>query len=613
MSQFSAILILTFFLKLLTIGLGARLIIQKYADLLGSVLGGWLLSQCFYIVWMLFLSAFSELSTLGIWLGIGLLPILFVVFEAKKQPVTIRFSDYKQFLSPSGFTALAGAIIIFFVLTYRSFYFYDNTWDALTYGLTRIAFYAHYHSFLVIQPTQAVNIFSNEWNGELNGLFYLLATANAQAISFGNVEIWLVGFLGFSWFCGLLTVPARLRLLCGLALGSVPALLGLSMTVKGDLLAIVALTISLSYTYRVLVEEPPNPWNFLLALAALGLACGAKVVILPYVSLAVVLLLLNGFFIKKLKGSILIGGIVLFCVGNLRYILNLFAYGDFFKHLETTDFSWLNALKNIKGITMAGTIFPKLFVDYGTLGYGFGFLALPLLCFSLIAFIAKIYFPQSAVKKRCSSSFILLLSLLGINFCFLLFAFPWYPWSFRYFAPILLPGAALLLAWALSHLQPFFSAYRQARQIGFFLMMMLVLANTCAVFLPLGEGYPVPFRVAMQQTEMQRKGAHHPYLWDDLTKIQFEKIHGAKILLLNSVNSLTLPFFGEKHQNHVEFVDSLEQLQEKIQHQEYTMIIISSAFPDNAAKVAIPGYQLKSANHFWMIYLKNKQQKLFNA
>jgi hypothetical protein len=164
-------------------------------------------------------------------------------------------------------------------LFYRSHYFFDTTWDGMVYELPRIAFWTHFKSVFVLQATEEVSLFANEWNGELNALYYSLLTANDQAISFGNVEVWGIGVLVFTWLARLSGITRELALPLGLYIASTPVLLGLSTVAKGDLLACISFALAIGFIIQLL-KNPSSKLLLILSASSLGLSVGSKIVVL---------------------------------------------------------------------------------------------------------------------------------------------------------------------------------------------------------------------------------------------------------------------------------------------------------------------------------------------
>ncbi|NSL17175.1 hypothetical protein HRQ65_02100 [Tatlockia micdadei] len=609
MSQFAAMLLLVFFFKLLAIGLCARLIIKKYPDILASLLGSWLVIQCFFIAWMLLLSAFHSLSAGGIWLGMFLVNFVFVLFLARETKApTLSITDWKLFLSPTNSIAFLTMVAIFSILTYRSIYFFDQTLDGVIYGLTHLEFYAYYKTLFTVQPTQAFNLFSNEWNGELNGLFYQLAVDNDQAVSFGNVEIWLFCILGYSWLSGLFGLPARFRVVAGLLLGSTPVLLGLAMTINGDLLAIMSFAIALGFTLRVLTinNKLHNELDLLFAFTALGIASGAKITVLPYVILMAILLLWVGFRGRKDTFWLFSGCILSLATGNSRYIINLFIYGNPFKHVESAVPSVSNVINNLNGIVKTGLSLPDLSSQETAwiLTYGLGFLGIPMLTWFGYGLWRKNKNLLHFLKTRLSLPFILTLFFLGLGFSLLLLTLPSSSWSFRYFCPYLMLFATFMLAYPYRH---FFLKKYNAYGLAIF-SVLIVAANVYFMLSKIGEGFPVPFKVAMAQSEMERKLAFHPYLWtgaNGLKGLGLEK--SDRTLILSKLNFPILPFFGEDHRNRIELVDNLTSLKERAATNQYQIIAVPYPDPHVSFKLNLPGYkQIASYQPFWIVFSHDK-------
>ncbi|HHF0527478.1 TPA: hypothetical protein ACTTVN_000279 [Legionella anisa] len=541
-----------------------------------------------------------------------------------KESPQLKLSNYKLLMSTNGLIAIVGAVTIFLILTYRSLYYYDNTWDAITYGLTRIEFYAHYHTLFVSQPTQAINIFSNEWNGELNSLFYLLCVGNEQASSFGNVEIWLLSFLGYSWLSGLFGIPARFRFFSGLLLTSTPVILGLTATIKGDLLAVTCFAIGLGFTFRALAKEDSqnNSLNLLFAYASFGLAMGAKIIVLPFVGLTLSLLFFIVIFLpnKKSNWLIFLGGIFLFGIANSRYFLNYFVFGDFFKHLESPAPSFNNIIGNLNGIIKSGSSISFLFSPpkkYYVLKYGLGFLAVPIALWFIYSLWLKSTRIETPKKLHLQNyRYWIVIFFMGIGFSYLLINLPWRPWSFRYFAPYLLVLVTFIIAWPFR----FKTSNYHRNRLLVICTVVIIMANCIFTFLQAGEMFPVPYTTAKNQSEMERKVALHPALWtnlnNNLKEANLANMHHSNILLFNKIGSAVLPFFGEKHQNNIELVDSLRSFIEKASAKKYSLAVITIStrqFIKEFDTVKLPGYirisSTSSSFPHWMLFVPNDEKK----
>ncbi|WP_412755992.1 hypothetical protein [Legionella bozemanae] len=519
-----------------------------------------------------------------------------------------------MFLNTNGLIALLGALAVFLTLAYRSFYFYDNTWDAIVYGLTRIDFYAHSHTLFINQPTQAINIFSSEWNGELNSLFYLLCVDNEQACSFGNVEIWLLSFLGYSWLSGIFGVPAHFRFFSGLLLASTPVILGLTTTVKGDLLASTCFAIGIGFTFRALSKEDSqnSALNLLFAYSSFGLAMGAKIIVLPFVCLTIFFLMAIFLSNKKSNWLIFLSGVFLFTIANSRYVLNYFDFEDFFNRLQSPAPSFNNIIGNLNVIIKSGSSISFLFSppqQYYVLQYGLGFLAIPI----ALWFVYSLWLKGTHIYTRKklhlqNHRYLVVIFFMIIGFSYLLINLPWRSWSFRYFTPYLLVLVTFIIAWPF-HFKT--SNYYRDRLLVI-CTIVIIMTNGIFTFLQAGEMFPVPYIVAKNQSEMERKLALHPYLLTNLNNLKeksLEKIHDANILLFNGINSPALPFFGEKHQNNIELVDSLRAFKEKASTKKYHLAAITiSPSPqiEEFTTVKLPGYSRIGSTspdfRYWILF-----------
>ncbi len=615
MSQFACLLFLAFLCKVSAVGCVTYFLEKKYNQVLGSIIGAWCFVELFLFLQIFILSTFQALGTIQLWIsmiGLNFFLIIAVIIHAIKeknkhyQPANI--SAYLEFNSNSAKLAFIVITGIFIFLAYRSIYFFDTTWDSLVYELTRILFYAHAHSVFVLQPTLAFNIFSNEWNGELNALFYLVAANNDQASSFGNVEIWLLLCLSYAWLLENFNTPKFFTLLGGLILASAPVWLGLATTVKGDLLMVATLSAGFGFVLNFYTNANKT-LNYLFAVAALSLACGSKILALPLAGLLLIQVTFSFITQKQHKFfriKILCMAIILIVIANARYIVNIYHYGNPLKHIESFQFSFHNFFPNLLGIFQS---FFDLFYNQWkfstfSLNMGLGYLG-----FALAASIMVGIWSNRRNKHSLSQSQIVAMTLLAIVLLFLLLNFPWYPWSFRYFAPFCFFFVAFLFAKSVSQLKE-----GKNTTLISLVWVCLISINMFFSLRDTGERMPVSFQTSMQQVEMQRKVAFNPYLWDGpegLSFLNYNSPYIKNVLVFNNVNAVVVPFFGEHHSKNVTLVDSLDNLYRKLEKHSYDVIAITPGCPANALILdcsnpnklpTLPGYVLKINNPIWLVY-----------
>ncbi len=593
MSQYVSTLFLGFTLKCFICGLSVILLRRKCEDYLEASIAAWLLVQIGLIAVMLVLSAFHQLTGFSLWtVLIASACFLFIMSFTLNKPISgtnRRGLGLGPLVDPVFIASMIPVMIIFAVLAYRSFYFFDTTWDGMTYENTRISAYAQNASLFIHMPTKAMNIFSNEWNGEVNCLFYLLLTGTDQAINFGNVEIWLIACMGYAWLGGLLGTPTKLRILTGLILSCAPPLLGVSMTVKGDLLCIAAFAISAGWIYRI-IRDGAKPLYVLLALGSLGLSFGAKMVVA--VSTFCFCLIILSYQLKQIRrkgirvSSSLFAGMILFGIGSSRYIVNFFTYGSPFARLEAASLSGSHFLGNAWGICHsfgeavlngpwpAGTTW-HLSMNYGFMGL------------LIIAYLFTKIVKLTGTEKTSENSLDLLLPSrlrrrlifiipLILGFLFLAFSTGWRPWSLRYF----IPWIQILLTAALVDLYESISG----RGVIFFLTISIVLIplHMSMVFRS-GEGMWGTFAEARQRRQIERKLAPWPYLLESIDGnksqkpfyLEIDRLPPQRILVFNNVDSPTYLFYGEDRQHHVDFVNTKEKLLNGISSGQYDLAAIS--------------------------------------
>ncbi len=616
MSKFASILLLAFFLKWMACFLSAKLLERYCRDLLEAFIAGWVLVELGLIAAMLLLSPFSMLTGSALWIVlIAGNCILFLCLRLSEKhtaemTTTPSYAVNKDlFTHPLNIIALTLIMLAFSAFAYRSIYFFDTSWDALTYEIPRVLFWAQRSSLFISEPTKMLNIFANEWNGELNGLSYLLLTGNDQGVNFGNAEIWLFSCLGYAWFGGIFGVPHRFRFLFGLVLASLPPIFALSMTVKGDLLAITCFVVAVGWVYRYFHEDKSRLF-VILAYASFGLAVGAKIVVAVSVALIIAILFINEM--KSLRGSnkekkklvILscFAGGALFLVGCSRYIVNLFTYGNPIIRLEKANALLTNLLDNIQniGYSYFDIFSKKLWHGFvWTLGFNYGF-AIIIVIAALIMLILSKKSPfvknvqqneaetHSGILFRVKNYLTLIIRnkpyQVIVSCAIILGFFPlslstvWYPWSLRYFVPWI----QILLACFLVIVFKKASFFEKSR-VPVITLGIIFIILSCVHFSIMfrhGEGRVGSFKQARGRSQIERKTALHPYLIlsngniPDQKKINLKKLKIKKILILNYMDSAILQYFGDNREIWVDLSDSMSTFLSRSQTVEYGMVAI---------------------------------------
>ena len=388
----------------------------------GSWLAAWLVVQAAMTGTFLLLSPFNAITPAVTW-ALLIAAAAISVFSLRSIPLPA--------ISPAG--CVVAAIVL--ALMIRANFNNDPTADGQTYGLVRIAWWMNRGSLLPFMPTENFNMFTNEWNGELNGLLYGLAAGNVQGFGFGNIEILIVTYLALQFLIRQLGGQSVLAPAFALVLAGSPALIALATTTKGDLLACTAIVMGAGFAlaYR---GKPAEHIYLTLTLASLGLAVGAKITSI-FAALAVLSLLIKPVR-SDWRGALgyAVPGVVAACMFTARYFINIVQYGGPLSRAggETMHPSLTTLLSNI---SLTARQFVQRFVaepqQLDSLCAG--------LCISgiLILLISPFGFRTIGSRKQLfiagAVAWLVTITLVGS-----------YPFSFRYFLPAILLAVVPVLA-----------------------------------------------------------------------------------------------------------------------------------------------------------------------
>lgn len=614
MIQFITLLLVAFFLKTTAVVLTAAIINKKYKNFLGSIVGSYCLIQIFIIAQMLVLSLFNAITPINLWL-ILIIFNLCLIATIKKQQITFSFDILKsiKFSNISTIITLSCILAIFIFLTVRSFYYFDNTMDALNYELTRIFVFAQAHSLLTLQPTIVKAIFCYAWNGEINALFYLLMTNNDQATSFSNVEIWLFLCLSFAWLSSIFKSANPLCTLGGLVLASSPVWFGLVTTVKGDLLMAAAFISGMGFLWHINKSKILS-LDYIFVAAALGLAGGSKTTALPFALLAGTQLLF--FYLSKAKKAISITTLLvcigIFLITNIRYFINVYQFNEPFKNYEHTQFSFSNFSDNLIGVFRF--FFDRIDIENhwtvssSALGTGFEYLSVGFIIWFILQIVFKYKsFPGSLERNNKEDYLwkILTISSLCISTAFVLCMLPWRPWSFRHYAPFFFVPLTYLFSITASYIK---KPSHQLIATSFWLIFVAINFFVTFPFKSGGEITPVPFKIALSQSQMEREIALHSYLWNSstdggLSTLNIVSSKRKNIIVLNDLGTPVAPLFGINRQNKVTFVDSMDTLNMQLAKHHYDLIVLES----KVKETHIVGYKVKIMNKVWTVFVPERE------
>lgn len=459
-------------------------------DRLTALLAGWMMVNAGQNALILGLSAFDALSQ-----PLYILCALFAVAAVYAAMRQSRFPAISEADVPQARLILALGLLAILLLLFwlRAGFGADYTWDAQTYGVPRLAIWLNYGTVFVHMPTIQLNLFVNEWNGELNALAYGLAAGSYTAFNYANLEV-LAGFMAVVfWLARLFGAPVLNALCLMLILGSMPAILGLASTLKGDLLGCVGLLFAAGWLLRLLRGDRSGV-NLILLLLAASWALGAKIsVLLPLL----VLIIVAGLAQRRNLTAAMIGlprsmllwagaGLLIF---SSRFWANWFVYGNPLQRVdaEKVVFQPGYVLDNL--VLAFARIFPGLIETPANhlswalsndMGVAAWFLSAALLLWVVLRRFTN---ATASAKAKPAVMFampgLLPLLLAGIAMAVLatMFLTPAFNWNFRYF----LPGLLLLFIAAGARLQELPRWHATPLLIG---SLLVVVANVALAVRP---------------------------------------------------------------------------------------------------------------------------------
>jgi len=453
------------------------------------------------------------------------------------------------------------------VLAMRAVLFYDATDDSLFYGMTRIAFWVQQGSLFAHQETEAAYaLFYFPWAGELNALYYFLFTGLDRTCVMANVETWL--FFSLTLVFALRTLGAAVGPASCVAffLASMPNLVSLAATIKGDLPSILGAVLGLVWTFRLLRDGPSLSLH-IGALGAYAFAAGGKSTILP---LAFTLWIFHCYLLLKeyprfaaFRGAIIaVLFSVVFCS---RYLINLGTYGEFTDHASVSylEPGFHTLAGNLRGLFIDYLVDGLNFIDEFALFTGPG-----LAGYFALAFLFAL--PTSRWKdftrpwpNQTTATSIVLMIFLG-TLVLVLFTLPWTAWSLRYYQPWLLVLLMLPLGLRLASVDLQTPGWgRNAFCAGMWLVGMLHF-HTAHRPSDLVPGYSLreTFQFA-QLPDLERKAVNHSEIAATLRALFYHPdgyLRPRRVALLCGDYAIILPLFGDNARNPVDFVTTLPDL-----------------------------------------------------
>jgi hypothetical protein len=354
---------------------------------------------------MIGLSFFEKMNRNGLLLGLIVILISMIIFTSYKKILLDNVNCVcKEIYKCSlvNYVMMIGLLLFFVYVVCHNALFFDSTWDAHVYGMPRIELFAQKQTLFVNMKSEVSNIFCNEWNGELNCIFYRIITGTNQGVFLANAENMFYSFFVVYWFCKKIGLNKLGRVISLLYYCGMPVIVLLAMTLKGDFVAIPFFVSSVMWLKDYIFTKRNHALFFLIL--ALGLAAGSKITMVPFAGLCAISVLVclmvdnRRYWIEQIvkNGRALLIGILSVLISCFRYILNFVYYGNFFLRTknEKVDLSFEHLTTSVKQLvktvfwcdnafTHTGTVW-ALNQDMGIIGMLFVFLLVPILAVWII-------------------------------------------------------------------------------------------------------------------------------------------------------------------------------------------------------------------------------------
>lgn len=572
-----------------------------------GLITGWLVVQAFQTLIILGLSL-TESMYRPYFLACWLLPLAAVSWQLQTvRPCLPQGLRSWQIMLPA---VAIGMVML--AMWARSVFFFDYTWDAQTYGLPRLIFWLNHASVLVHMPTPQLNLFVNEWNGELNALAYGLASGSYTGFAFGNLEVLLLLFVAVAWLAVSLGAPLFWALCISAAVGSSPAMLGLASTVKGDLLACAALVMAMAWLAELRHNRGSPQFIVGMLLVCIVMAVAAKIsVALPALVLAFFAVTALGYSgvlrIWVMPLFTRLGFVACLFAFSSRFWINLFVYGNPLKRMshERAIFSFQQLLDN--GVTTATMMLDavqqlregeRVWALISSMAISTWFI-LAVVVFSVAALARQRSTNPSAplqselppfsqvesITRQGSPSPTIppgrtwLISIVILLFIAVLGAMSLSkadPWTFRYYAPGLIVILVIVAARSINA-----SSQRHWQQTISIAAVLAVALNLTLVSRP-GELVPsrdihfLSAQLEQADSPLKRATMSHPhnYLQAEVELLGLDSPAPLNILLFQTPDTASLPLYGSYARNRVTHVGTSAELLEAAENRKWEIVAV---------------------------------------
>lgn len=584
-----------FLIKFALIVISASFFYRRLQKAAESLVCGWLIVYVGQITLLLILSGFNAMNRIGILLGSGLAIVLICAASYRKRPCLNKFFhgvqdrirqwDMVSYIAASIFLLLAVYILLHNAL------FFDGTWDAHTYQVPRIELFVQKETLFVNMKSIMINIFANEWNGELNAVYYAILCGTNQGMFLANAENFFYSLLVVYWFCRKIGINKNLAFLSMIGYCSMPIVVLLSMTVKGDFVTIPFFLAAVVFLKDYVETHSSHSLFFLITSGAL--AAGSKISMVPFLGLCFIVVVI--FLAIENRGNIarifryitgiwkiLLLGFFCAMISCARYFLNKIFYGELFKRVDTANekltISWLNLKTSIAEMGKTLLNSDNMFTQEGTvwaLGADMGMLGVIFLIFFLPTIILHRYFKKREKLER--KMFYIWFPVIG-SMMFFMASTTWFPWSFRYYLPWIL---VFFFLWILMLQEIFSNKPAFVKKIAVFtvtLLEMICLFSTIVLTTRYGEVTHSSWKDAYKKPLIEREYAFHssaiPAIYDFFDEIK----SGKKVLICNSGDTAISYLFGADNSNDVTFCVPEEVIAYISGEEQYDCISISDVF-----------------------------------
>lgn len=561
-------------IKLSAITIFAAFLHKRLEDSLTAWLHSWLAIQTVQIVAIMGLSLASALSGDAMW-GFLLLVFIFSIGACLVYGARLNAPRSQVILVCA---AIALPLVLWAV---RSMVLADYTMDSQTYGTVRIALWMNYKSVFVHMPTVMVNIFADEWNGEINALLYALVAGSIQGAMMGNAEVLIVVTLAAIWLARRFGASQFGSMMIGLVVATSPAFIGLASVTKGDLLSCVGVMMAIGMLERPTIRAVSVAcvWFALAVGSKISVSVGAALIML--ISLAPYSHCLRSrqvrqYFVVALSMSAIL---------LARFVANLIIFHNGFLRVDAEAAE--PGLKTlIKNFSIIGERFIGFFpIDWSnnisysdTLSAGLGAAGWMALLGVAFAF--------SGHKREHRHLVLLSATSIAIT----AFLIPARIWGFRYFLPFVSVIAIYWLVMLVHAISALSKPVRRAALLG---MVLVAYADFAMCFTPGPLRFSLMMNQAVGKSAMDVALIRWPFWEDEIGPVsaEFDSGYPKKIAILNDLGTPILLFAGSSAQNRIYLVKSLKGLSEASSAHAVDFAVVSKNLVDKTRPFSMPGYR----------------------